>query len=113
MPIPFAPLMLGAALLVADTGGVPKLDVAPSCHAASTLGESMDGTLKQCIDDEQDAFAQLQKQWSQYRPDDRASCVAAEGDIQGLSSYVELLECLNAARDAQSDVMTGNGGNEP
>ena len=74
------------------------------------MGDSMDGTFKQCMDDEQEALAQLKKQWSQFRSSDRASCIAAEGDVAGLSSYVELLECLIMAREAQSDdAMTGSG----
>jgi hypothetical protein len=114
MPVPFAVLTLGATLLVADTAGVPKLDVAPSCHDAATLGDSIDATFKQCMDDEQNALNELQTKWPKFRSTDRASCVAAEGDVTGLSSYVELLECLNMAQEARSeDAMTGSGGNEP
>jgi hypothetical protein len=106
--------MLGVTLLVADTGGVPKLDAAPSCRDAATLGESLDATFKQCMDDEQNALNELTTKWSKFRPDDRASCLAAEGDVAGLSSYVELLECLNVAQEARSgDATTGSGGDEP
>jgi len=113
MPISLASLMLGATLLVAETGEFPKLDVAPSCHAAATMGESMDATFKQCMDDEQDALAQLRQRWSQFQLSDRASCLAAEADVPGLSSYVELLECLNMARDAQGDDAMTGGGSKP
>ena len=114
MPISIAAMMLGATLLVADTGVVPKLDVAPSCRDAATLGDSLDAGVKQCMDDEQDALNELATKWSQFRSDDRDSCLAAEGDVAGLSSYVELLECLNMAQEARSgDAMTGSGGNEP
>ena len=100
MPISVAVVMLGATLLVADTGGVPKLDVAPSCRDAATLGDSLDATFKQCMDDEQNALRELETKWSQFRLDDRASCLAAEGDVAGLSSYVEVLECLKSAPEA-------------
>jgi hypothetical protein len=114
MPISVAVVMLGATLLVADTGGVPKLDVAPSCRDAATLGDSLDATFKQCMDDEHDALNELETKWSQFRSNDRASCLAAEGDVAGLSSYVELLECLNMAQEARSgDAMTGSGGSKP
>jgi hypothetical protein len=114
MPIPVAVMMLSASLLVADTGGVPNLDVAPSCRDAASLGDSLNARFKQCMDDEHDALNELATKWSQFRSNDRASCLAAEGDVAGLSSYVELLECLNMAQEAGSgDPMTGSGGNEP
>jgi hypothetical protein len=114
MPIPVAVMMLGATLLVADTGGVPELDVAPSCRDAGTLGDSLDTTFKQCMDDEQSALNELKTKWSQFRSNERESCLAAEGDVAGLSSYVELLECLNTAQEARSgDAMTGSGASEP
>jgi hypothetical protein len=114
MPILLPVMMLGATLLVADTSGVPKLDVASSCRDSATLGESLDATFKQCMDDEQEALNELKTKWSKFRSDDRASCLAAEGDVAGLSSYVEVLECLNMAQEARSgDTMTGSGGGEP
>jgi hypothetical protein len=114
MPIPVAVMMLGATLLVADTGGVPELDVAPSCRDAGTLGDSLATTFKQCMDDEQNALNELKTKWSQFRSNERESCLAAEGDVAGLSSYVELLECLNTAQEARSgDAMTGSGASEP
>jgi hypothetical protein len=114
MPIPVAVMMLGASLLVADTAGVPQLDVAPSCRDAATLGDSLDARFKQCMDDEKDALNEVATKWSQFRSNDRASCLAAEGDVAGLSSYVELLECLNMAEEARNgDATTGSGGSEP
>ena len=114
MFVPLSTLALTAVLLVAGSDGVPKLDVNPSCRDAATLGEDMNTTFDQCMNDEHDALAQLQKEWNQFSLSDRQSCTAEQADIVGLSSmssYVELLECLVLARDAaaNSDKTTGSG----
>jgi hypothetical protein len=114
MFVPLSTLGLAAALVfVAGSDSVPKLDVKPSCHGAATLGESMDTTFNQCMNDEREALAQLQKEWDQFSLPDRQSCTAEQADIVGmssLSSYVELLECLVLARDAaNSEKTTGSG----
>ena len=113
----FAPLSavgLAAVLLVAGSDSVPTLDTKPSCRDASTLGEDLNATFEQCMSDEREALAELQKQWKQFSLSDRQSCAAEQSDIVGLSSlssYVELLECLVLARDAAANPseMTGSG----
>ena len=114
MFVPLSTLGLTAVLLVAGSDSVPKLDVNPSCRDAATLGEDINTTFDQCMNDEHDALAQLQKEWNQFSLSDRQSCTAEQSDIVGLSSlssYVELLECLVLARDAaSSEKTTGSGG---
>jgi hypothetical protein len=112
MFVPLSTLGLAAVLLVAGSDSVPTLDVKPSCRDAATFGESMEGTFNQCMSDERDALAELHKQWKQFTPQDRQSCVSEQDDIAGLSSYVELLECLVLARDAASSEQT-TGSGEP
>ena len=113
MFVPLSTLALTAVLLVAGSDSVPKLDINPSCRDAATLGEDMNTTFDQCMNDEHDALAQLQKEWNQFSLSDRQSCTAEQADIVGmssLSSYVELLECLVLARDAaSSEKTTGSG----
>src|SRR3977135_423525 len=114
MFVPLSTLELNAVLLVAGSDSVPKLDINPSCRDAATLGEDINTTFDQCMNDEHDALAQLQKEWNQFSLPDRQTCTAEQADIVGmssLSSYVELLECLVLARDAaaNSDKTTGNG----
>ena len=113
MFVPLSTLGLTAVLLVAGSDSVPKLDVNPSCRDAATLGEDINTTFDQCMNDEHDALAQLQKEWNQFSLSDRQSCTAEQADIVGLSSlssYVELLECLVLARDAaSSEKTTGSG----
>ncbi len=78
----------------ADHAGVPKLDVQQSCKEAQEFGGYDNSTLayKGCMQDENDAFKQLQQNWSRYKEENRSTCLA-----QGLSpmpSYVEILTCI-------------------
>ncbi len=78
---------------------VPELDVAVSCRAAASAGLSVSESYRGCMNDEQSAREQLVREWSMFAAADRARCTAeASGD--GLPSYVELLVCLQMARDA-------------
>src|SRR3977135_895471 len=113
MFVPLSTLALTAVLLVAGSDSVPKLDINPSCRDAATLGEDINTTFDQCMNDEHDALAQLQKEWNQFSLSDRQSCTAEQSDIVGLSSlssYVELLEGLVLAREAaRSETATRSG----
>jgi hypothetical protein len=82
---------------------VPKFDIARGCRLDSTqafdLNAGLDETIKRCISDEQQAQAQLQTQWSQFREHDKAQC-SEIANVGGTPSYVELLTCLQAAKEA-------------
>ncbi len=78
----------------AATSGVPKLDVEQSCREAQEFGGYDNNKLayKGCMQDENDAYKQLQQNWSRFKPENRSTCLA-----QGLSpmpSYVEILTCI-------------------
>jgi hypothetical protein len=91
-------LVIGAPALVA-VADVPAYDVAPSCRAAVTV---MPGSFEVCMKDEQTARAQLAASWARFSGPQRDSCVQTESNTGGPPSYVELLTCLQMARDAQS-----------
>lgn len=91
------PIFLTLVLPVSDN--VPTLNVEPSCRAAAKMGDSLDATLRTCMNDESSAHAELQKQWSQFPAGDRQRCVAETS--LGDPSYVEVLECLLTARGAE------------
>ncbi|VFU07421.1 conserved exported hypothetical protein [Methylocella tundrae] len=82
--------------------GVPKLDVEKSCREAQAFGfgGGQDDKLayKGCMQDENDALAQLKKNWSRYKPENRANCVAQ--GISPMPSYVEILTCIEMYDDA-------------
>jgi hypothetical protein len=50
--------------------------------------------------DEKKARDQLQTQWSQFESTTKSACTR-ETSIDGTPSYVELLTCLEMARDAK------------
>ena len=77
----------------ASADNVPKLDVARSCREAQTYsGEDNKLAYKGCMQDENEAYAQLQKNWSHYKPENRSSCIAQ--GISPMPSYVEILTCI-------------------
>jgi hypothetical protein len=91
-------LAFGSQLLITVADGVPPFDVAPSCRAAATV---MPASFEACMKDEQDARAKLVSQWDGFTSSERASCTQNE-TVGGTPSYVELLSCLQMARDARN-----------
>jgi hypothetical protein len=91
-------LVVGAPAIVA-IADVPAYDVSPSCRAAVTV---MPGSFEACMKDEQSARAQLAASWDRFTASQRDSCVQAESNTGGPPSYVELLTCIQMAKDAQS-----------
>jgi hypothetical protein len=78
-----------------DAGGssAPKLNVEQSCREAQAIGgDDNKLAFKGCMQDENDAFAQLQKNWSRYKPENRSNCIAQ--GISPMPSYVEILTCI-------------------
>lgn len=97
------PVVLTVAQLVVPTAyEVPKLNVAPSCHAADVgligLGES---SASACMRNEQQTRATLQKQWNSYGRAERSRCEQLI-TLGGPPSYVELLSCLQMAQEARN-----------
>jgi hypothetical protein len=99
MMVPIPIMILASQLVIAVADEVPKFDIGRGCRVDSnavfdpSLGKS--GTIKRCMDDEQQAKDQLQTQWSGFTNSDRTMCVAStisDGSIP--PSYVDLLTCL-------------------
>ena len=106
MLIHFSTLVLGSQLLMTVADNVPQFNIERGCRADNTntsgLSVGMDESTKSCINDEQAARSQLQAQWSQFAPSDRAMCTANETDVPGAPpSYVDLLTCLQAQQLAK------------
>jgi hypothetical protein len=75
----------------------PKLDVGGKCRAAANRDNAV---LESCTADEQRAREQLATQWGQFVQPDRTRCTQLSS-MRGFESYVELLTCLEMARDAK------------
>ncbi len=88
------PIILVSSTLVS---GVPKLDVDTSCKAAAANGvQRPQGA---CLQDEHQARATLEQQWKQYTAAERQRCTTLTS-LGGPPSYVELLTCLETAKEA-------------
>ena len=100
MLISFSALALSSSLIVAIADNVPSFNIERGCKedsaAAFDPNAGLDATIKRCSDDEKEAKAQLQTQWSQFQPSDQKTCLGLANSTADLvtPSYVELLTCL-------------------
>jgi len=90
-------LFLGTQMIVAVADEVPKLDITATCRAESTQAPA---STQACMKDEQSAHDQLLQEWANFASSDRVDC-SQTTEAGGSSSYVELLTCLQLARDAR------------
>jgi hypothetical protein len=89
------PIVILASLpLTKIADNVPKFDVARECRFEGGTKAVLD----RCTTDE--ARDKLQAQWVQFNARDKAVCVT-ETSTDGTPSYVELLICLEMARDVK------------
>jgi hypothetical protein len=86
-------------------GGVPTYNIAAACRDAASIPEarifeySGPDAIKSCVEDENQARAQLLKEWSQFTAADRTMCVgvSSQGEVDPV--YTELISCLEMAQD--------------
>jgi len=91
-------------VLAARSDGYPVLDVAPLCRgltSSTSLLEGLDaGSFDQCIKGQQDDRKDMINQWSNFSAEDKRHCIA-EATMGGVSSYTDLVSCLEMSRDAR------------
>jgi hypothetical protein len=95
--ITIASLLFGLPIVGAFAAGPPNLDVTATCNGAAKFNEL---GKKNCLEDERAAKSILVQTWSKYKTADAAQCVGTV-NTGGPPSYVELLACLEARRDAK------------
>jgi hypothetical protein len=93
--LPIAILATLSPIPVSNT--VPTFDIARECRFEA--GSMVD--LDRCSRDEAAALEQLKNEWARFVGTDKKTCVG-ETTTGDFSSYVELLICLEMARDAAS-----------
>lgn len=99
-------LLLGTqAVCAADSP--PRFDITPICRAAASAGVSDTRTAEACRRDEELAQQTLGQQWSQFSLAQQTECVRLSSR-GGNPSYVELLTCLEMAKQA-SEIPAGRG----
>jgi hypothetical protein len=104
------PLIFGIAILIGGATqvmaqGFPSFKVELGCQQVSS-GPHKLTTFDICMEDEKSARDALAKNWETFVASDRRVCLA-ETASDGTPSYVELLECLNMARDNRGQMGRG------
>jgi hypothetical protein len=93
--LPIAILATLSPVAVSDT--VPKFDIVRECRFEGGSTTEID----RCSDDENTALRQLEREWTQFVDVDKRGCMAT-ATTGGVASYVELLTCLEMARDVKN-----------
>ena|SRR5260221_238205 len=88
-------MLVGLQLISASQ--VPTLNIGPGCRA-TTYVAGMSETY--CLDDGKSAREDLLKEWAQFSAQDKVVCTDETKSYD--PSYVELLTCLESARDAKT-----------
>ena len=94
------PIILTASHIVLVADAVPKFNVEQTCRRAGEVSVSLGRSAGDCKRDEDDAHGKLQQDWAQYSPAQRTSCVRFSS-LGSSPSYVELLTCLEMAKQAK------------
>jgi hypothetical protein len=99
MLLPIDPRILAVIVWVAAADAVPAFNIEPHCRAVAAKAEPV-GDPAACIRLEQEARAQLVKQWSQFARADKDHCLPL-ATLAGEPTYTALLTCLELERDAR------------
>ena len=96
-------LCAGSSPGIAAADVVPKLDTRPSCESPGRKAMAHSGTMgsiKVCLNSENEAHAALVRHWPQYPKSDKSDCV---GKVTkgGPPSYIELHSCLETLGHAR------------
>ena len=93
--LPIAILATLSPVAVSDT--VPKFDIVRECRFEG--GSTVE--FGRCSQDEAAALEQLKANWALFTGVDKSTCLSA-ATVAGFASYVELLTCLEMAREANN-----------
>jgi hypothetical protein len=94
-------LVFAAVQIAAAADQVPVFDVNPTCRGTETTAAGFGRGPDVCRRTEIAARDQLEKEWSGFAPADRGRCVQL-ARMTNIPSYVQVLTCLEMAREARS-----------
>ncbi|MGA8998194.1 MAG: hypothetical protein WB463_09970 [Pseudolabrys sp.] len=94
------PIIFTASHVVLAADTVPKFDVERTCRPAAAAGILPGRDSSACQRDENDARSKLEQDWTQYTAAQRNQCAGFAG-LDRAPSYVELLTCLEMAKQAK------------
>jgi hypothetical protein len=96
-------ITLGAPAAAAADEHIPKLNIEPSCRYQAAMQSDKKVGFEKCMEQEQSAKVELEKNWSKFALEDRAHCLDMTNELGGTNaSYVEVLECAIMSRDARA-----------
>ena len=102
MLLSHAVLILSAHFVLA-ADAVPRLNYEATCRAAQPLTAEDKTPYQTCLSDETLARSQLERQWEQLPAAAKGRRIQ-EAALGGSPSYVELLTCLQLAKETNLDV---------
>jgi hypothetical protein len=94
------PIMLTASQVVLAADSVPKFNVERTCRPAAAVAILPGRDASACQHNENDARTRLEQDWTQYSAAQRRQC-AGFAALDRAPSYVELLTCLEMAKQAK------------
>jgi len=103
MPGPFIPIVFGAYVLAAASGAPPRIDAEATCRATQSIisglfGDQTMATVENCMRQENEALAQIKKDWATYSAADKELCAQPRAYMP---NYVEWLTCFEMFRDVR------------
>ena len=108
MRFPLPAVIVAASVVIAAPSvafaadELPKFDITKSCQGAFAAYTGADkARYEHCLKEEKDAGAQISSTWAQWPPRDRTHC-AQLAALGGTPSYVEMLTCLQIARETKT-----------
>ena len=93
-------IILTASHVVLAADAVSKFDVERTCRPVAGAAVLPGREAPACQRDEKDARTKLEQDWAQYSATQRANCTGFVA-LDRAPSYVELLTCLEMAKQAQ------------
>lgn len=99
MPLPWTAVLMTSHLMILAADKVPEFNVDPSCQAAASAAINMNRNADTCKQDEHTARGTLDKDWGTFEAAQKARCIRLIHS-GGSPSYVELLTCLELAKQA-------------
>ena len=91
---------LAVSLVTAVAREMPRFDAAPGCRAGASTGVKPRSDIDACVRSEHEARDALSRQWGEFAAADKTRCVE-KTQMGGPPSYIEVLTCLELARDAR------------
>jgi hypothetical protein len=94
------PVILTVSHVAMAADAVPKFNIERTCRPAAVAGILPGRDASSCQSDENDARSKLEQEWVHYSATQRAQC-ASFASLDKAPSYVELLTCLEMAKQVQ------------